>query len=183
MKIAGVAASVLALMSSVAFAQNKTNIESDRVAVYLGALYLWDTEMDISVAGPNTPFGATINFERDLNLDQSVTAPRVGGYVRFNPHHRLDFNWYKIDQDSSRSIGRELSFDDQVYFVGAEVSTSLKTEVAMLPIPGPSITPTRLNSQLRLAPLPCAMRSSCWSVRRLSLPRNRLLLPCRCSDC
>lgn len=52
--------------------------------------------------------------------------------MRFNPHHRLDFNWYKIDQDGSRSIGRELSFDDQVYFVGAEVSTSLKTEVAML---------------------------------------------------
>lgn len=76
MKIAGVAASVLALMSSVAFAQNKTNIESDRVAVYLGALYLWDTEMDISVAGPNTPFGATINFERDLRALQPSPSSR-----------------------------------------------------------------------------------------------------------
>lgn len=127
----GAAALIMTLMSSLTLA-SEPDIEGDRFAIYLGALYLWDTEMDVSVVGSRTPLGATINFERDLNLEESVTSPRIGGYYRFNPHHRVDFSWYKIDQNGSRTIGRELSFDDRVYFAGAHVTSSINTEVGLL---------------------------------------------------
>lgn len=132
MKIAGAALSILALGSSWASAQKGANIETDRFAIQLGALYLWDAETDIAVRSPATPLGAAINFERDLNLEESVTIPRISGYFRFTPHHRVDFSWYQLEREGSRIIGRELFLNDETYLLGADVSTSIRSELGQL---------------------------------------------------
>lgn len=130
MKRAG--ASVLAVMSSLALAQSDSTMQSDRFAIYLSALYLWDTEMDVSARSAGTPLGATVNFERDLNLEESVTIPRLGGYFRISPHHRVDFSWYQLERSGVRFIDREFSFDDETYPVGADVSSEIKNELGQL---------------------------------------------------
>lgn len=120
------------LGSSLANAQDEAQMESDRLSLRLGALYMGDNETEISARSRRTPLAATINFESDLDLDEAVTAPHLAGYYRFSPHHRVDFEWYRLEREGSRRIGREISLRDRVFNLGTDIESSIDTSVSKL---------------------------------------------------
>ncbi|HEX7044589.1 MAG TPA: hypothetical protein VF203_08235 [Burkholderiales bacterium] len=106
--------------------------DPDRFTLRLGAFRLAHSETEISARQEPIPFGTTVNFERDLNLEEEVTTPRVAGYFRFNPTHRLDYSWYRLEREGSRIIDRELSFGTGVFPIGTNVQSSLDFELGKL---------------------------------------------------
>lgn len=104
----------------------------DRFALNLGSFFLYDSDTDFSARSGTGAIGTSINFERDLSGDDGTTVPRIFGYYRFNPHHRIDFGWYKVERDGSRSIDRELVFGDATFPVSAGVESTITTELTKL---------------------------------------------------
>lgn len=104
----------------------------DRFALNVGAFYILDSDTEFAAKSRTGVLGTSINFERDLSGDDSATAPRIRGYYRFNPHHRIDFSWYKIDRDGSRSVNREIRFGDATFPVNIGVESSVDMEIGKL---------------------------------------------------
>jgi hypothetical protein len=114
------------------FAALAQDITNDRFTFKVGAFYLEDSDTEIGVRREGAPIGTSVNFQRDLNVDNDVTTTFIGGYYRFNPRHRVDYEWYEFDRDGSRTITRDFTFRDQVYTLGASVKSSIETSVSKL---------------------------------------------------
>lgn len=97
----------------------------DKFAINIGEDYLFDTDTDFSARSSSGLIGTSINFERDLGGDERLGTPRIDGYYRFNPNHRLDFSWIRIDRDGSELLSRDISFLDNTF----TVATRLDSEV------------------------------------------------------
>ncbi len=104
----------------------------DRFALKLGAFYLHDSDTEFSARSGTGLLGTSINFESDLDGEDSVTGPLIRGYYRFNPRHRVDFGWYRVERDGSRRTSREITFGDTTFPVDVGVDSSIDTEVAKL---------------------------------------------------
>lgn len=103
----------------------------DRFAINIGSFYVMDSDTDFDARRADRVIGTSIDFERDLSGDDTVTAPRLFGYYRFDPHHRIDFGWNKFERKGDRSVTREISFGDATFPVTAAVESTITTEVTM----------------------------------------------------
>lgn len=72
--------------------------------------------------------GTTINFKRDLGVSESDDAPRVDGYYRFTPRHRIDFAWFKVEREGTRTLSIDIDFEDETFTVGTQVDSFSKYE-------------------------------------------------------
>lgn len=130
------AAALLAWLSPPALAADNIvkEIEVDPFNVSLGAYFVTRTNGSIRLdrtAGVVT-IGTSIDWERDLGGETSMTVPRIDGYYRFAPKHRVDFSWYKIDRNGSIASQRDIDFGDVFYPAGTSLDSRLDTETTKL---------------------------------------------------
>jgi hypothetical protein len=72
--------------------------------------------------------GTTIDMEDDLGLDSNRGDFRFQGYYRFNPRHRIQLGYTRWKRTAERVIDREIQWGDQIYEVGAQVSTDMQAD-------------------------------------------------------
>ncbi|MFQ5995453.1 MAG: hypothetical protein ACE5K1_10185, partial [Acidiferrobacterales bacterium] len=74
----------------------------DRGRVTLGAFFIEDidTELRASTIDP-VGIGTTIDFSRNLGLEDDATVGRLGGYYRFTPRHRINWDFYNLDRSGT----------------------------------------------------------------------------------
>lgn len=82
----------------------------------------------LAVSRPGAP-GTVIDFEEDLDLDESQALPAVYGGMRIGNRWLLAGEFYALDREGSRSISRDLVFDGATFPVGVDVSSSMKSDV------------------------------------------------------
>jgi hypothetical protein len=126
-----IAAAVLASLSQPALAADMVqSIEVDPFNLSLGAYFVTRTNGSIRLdrsVGPAS-IGTSIDWERDLGGETSMTVPRIDGYYRFAPKHRVDFSWYKIDRNGTILTQRGIDFGNVNFPVGSAVESQLNTE-------------------------------------------------------
>jgi hypothetical protein len=108
--------------------------EEDPFNLSLGAYFVTRTNGAIRLdrtAGLVT-IGTSIDWERDLGGETSMTVPRIDGYYRFAPKHRVDFSWYKIDRGGQILTQRGLDFGDVSFPAGTPIDSRLDTETTKL---------------------------------------------------
>lgn len=76
----------------------------------------------------NTGTGTTVNFERDLGLEESRTLQRFGVQWRPFARHELAATYFSAPRNGFEQIDREIVFRDEVYPVRALVTTGLDLE-------------------------------------------------------
>ena len=76
--------------------------------------------------------GTSIDWERDLAGETSMTVPRIDGYYRFAPKHRVDFSWGKIERNGTIATQRDIDFGNVLYPIGTSLTSQLDTETAKL---------------------------------------------------
>ncbi len=59
--------------------------------------------------------GTEVDLESEFGLDTSDSVFRFDGYYRFNEKHRLDFSWFDLSRTGSRSIQRDIDWNDTVF--------------------------------------------------------------------
>lgn len=129
------AAAVLASMALPALAADAvTTIEEDPFYLSLGAYYVTRTNATLRLdrtAGLVT-IGTSLNWEQDLGGETSLTVPRIDGYYRFAPKHRVDFSWYKIERGGRIVTQRGIDFGDASFPAGTPINSAFDTETTKL---------------------------------------------------
>lgn len=122
MGLAAVAASV-ALTSPV----QAQHLESDfwiLVSAYRPTI---DSKVRIDGVLPGT--GTTVDLESDLGMPDKKVLPAVMAAWRFSESFRLEFEYLSLKRSATRTINKNISWDDTVYPVGVTVSGAFDTDV------------------------------------------------------
>jgi len=130
-----IAAAVLASLSQPALAADGVKaIETDPFNVSLGAYFVTRTNGTIRLDNTTGPvsIGTSLDWERDLGGETSMTVPRIDGYYRFAPKHRVDFSWYKIDRGGTIYTQRGIEFGDVNFPAGTPITSQFNTETVKL---------------------------------------------------
>lgn len=101
----------------------------DRTMIQLGALFVLDSNTSLTATGVQTGLGTTIDFERDLDGDTTITTPSFEFYYRFNPRHRLELAAFQLERDGSREITRTISFRDRTFTRSTQVTSRIDNDV------------------------------------------------------
>ncbi len=100
----------------------------NRFTARVGVFNVRDADTTPRVGEAERILGTTINFKRDLGVSESDDAPRVDGYYRFTPRHRIDFAWFKVEREGTRTISIDIEFKDEIFLVGTQVDRFSKYE-------------------------------------------------------
>jgi hypothetical protein len=114
------AALLAAAMAQPALAEETGPWEKASIAVG-GMLTSMDGSARVGAAGA----GLEIDLENVLGLETSQSAFRVDALYRFGKsrRHRLDFTWFDLDRDATRTLETEIELDGVTYPVGTTVQS------------------------------------------------------------
>lgn len=80
-----------------------------------------DTELQIN----GLSVGDDFDLENELGFSNDEAIWRLDGYWRFFKRHRLSFGFYQLDRDGSKTLDEEIEIGDEIFPVGAQVSSVL----------------------------------------------------------
>jgi hypothetical protein len=96
--------------------------------------YWPDVDSHVEVASVNHPNIATdIDLESDLDLSDRKVVPTVQAGVRLG-RFVIGAEYYALRRSGSRSIARDITFDDVTYPVGATVGSEFNSDIYRLTI-------------------------------------------------
>lgn len=123
----GLAALTLALLATLAHADDYLSPTDERVRLSLGIMHVSSTtgiRLDSSQGLPGTPIAA----ENTLGLDNSDFEPKFQAMVRVGERHRLRFDYFTLDRTGQTTLTSAVApivFRDVVLQVGDPVETNL----------------------------------------------------------
>ena len=69
--------------------------------------------------------GDDIDIEDTLGFSDDDTIWRLDGYWRFFKKHRLSFGYHQFNREASATLDEQLEIGDEIFDVGASVSSEL----------------------------------------------------------
>lgn len=108
-----------AMSAPVAMAQETPVL--DRASFQL-KLAIPDTQTDVRADG-TTGSGTEVDFENDLGIDNDSNVATIGGTFRPWDNHEFSLTYYTLDNDATRRISRNISFDGQNYATNSTIKT------------------------------------------------------------
>jgi hypothetical protein len=120
----GMAVLTLALIATLAHADDYMSPVDERVRLSLGFMHVTSTT-DIRLDSTAGVPGTQINAEHVLGLDGSDFEPKFQAMVRVGERHRLRFDYFTLDRTGSATVGAPIVFKDVVLQTGDPVQTNL----------------------------------------------------------
>ena len=114
---------VTAVHASSVLAADDSPVGKDKFKLSAG-IFLPAINSELKISSKSLGTGTNIDLESDLGLDEDITSGRAQGYWRFAPRHRLYFGYYGFDRDASHTLSKEITINDKIFDVGAELYTS-----------------------------------------------------------
>jgi hypothetical protein len=78
--------------------------------------------------------GTTIDFESDLDLDDSEALPSIMAGARLGGRWSIGAEYYSLGREGTRQAERAIRFDDVVFDVGARVDSKFVSDVYRLTV-------------------------------------------------
>lgn len=120
---------LIVISARTSLAENNSDAFPDRTMIQLGALFVLDSNTSVTASDVQTSLGTSIDFERDLDGDTTITTPSFEFYYRFNPRHRLELAAFQLERDGSRTITRSLTFMDRTFSTSTRVDSRIDNDV------------------------------------------------------
>jgi hypothetical protein len=120
----GMAVLALALIATLAHADDYMSPVDERVRLSLGFMHLastTDIRLDSSAGVP----GTEVNAEHVLGLDGTDFEPKFQAMVRAGERSRLSFDYFTLDRTGQATMGSPVVFRDVVLQTGDPVQTDL----------------------------------------------------------
>lgn len=106
----------------------------DKYWVELGA-FLPNVDTEVRVQSANNPnIATTIDLESDLALSDRDTLPSIAAGVRIGRNFSIGAEYYSPRREGTRSISREIVFDDTTYAVGASLTSAFDSDIYRLTV-------------------------------------------------
>lgn len=82
-----------------------------------------DLSTDLRIGTPGV--GAEIDLDEALGMESSQAVFRVDGAYRFGSsrRHRVDFTWFDLSRDATKTLTRDINIDGTIYPLGATVNS------------------------------------------------------------
>jgi hypothetical protein len=123
----GLAALTLALIATLAHADDYLSPTNERVRLSLGFMHLSSTT-NIQLNSSGGVPGTSINAENVLGLDSSDFEPKFQAMVRVGERHRLRFDYFTLDRTGNSTLtsaDAPIVFRDVLLIPGDPVQTNL----------------------------------------------------------
>jgi len=105
--------------------------DPERLKIDLGVYFITNTSTTLSYVSPAS-VGVTVNTERDLGMESSLTVFRLNGLYRFNETSALDFGYYAFDRSGEIVLDEELDWGDSTYPVNANLKSRMDRDIFKL---------------------------------------------------
>src|ERR1700737_2955610 len=120
----GLAVLTLALIATLAHADDYLSPTNERVRLSLGVVRL-STTTGIRLNGSQGVSGTSRQAENDFGLDRSDFEPKFQAMVRVHERHRLRFDYFTLDRTGNRTLLSPIVFRNVILQVGDPVQTNL----------------------------------------------------------
>ena len=100
----------------------------ERLKVDAGFYFISSSSSTLSYVSPSS-VGVTIDSERDLDWETSLTTFRLNVLYRFDESSSLDFAYYAFGRDGDVILDEELTWGDDVYPVNANLKSSMDQDI------------------------------------------------------
>ena len=120
----GMAALTLAMIATLAHAEDYMSPTNERVRLSLGVMYVsttTDIQLDSSQGLPGTP----LNAESLLGLDHHDFEAKFQAMVRVGERHRLRFDYFSLDRTGNATLQNPILFRDVLLISKDPVQTDL----------------------------------------------------------
>src|SRR5882762_590664 len=123
MKKSGVVLAPLALLATLAHAEDYLSPTEERVRLSLGVVRVSNnTNLQLDSSGGIT--GTPINLEDVFGLDKSDYEAKIQAMVRVGERHRLRFDYFSLDRTASTMVTQPIIFRDVLLLPGAGATVS-----------------------------------------------------------
>ena len=128
-----VIAAVTSLLAAPARAAGELDMQ-DELSPFSLRLGVYDMNLstEVRVDGRGGNLGTSLNFEKDLNLDDHKDTFNAALRWRFKERHFLELEYFRLYRNGLRRLNGEIRFGDNVFPVGANIRSSFTTEVTRL---------------------------------------------------
>lgn len=120
----GLAVLTLALIATLAHADDYLSPTNERVRLSLGVVHL-STTTGIRLNSTQGSPGTSIQGENDFGLDKSDFEPKFQAMVRVHERHRLRFDYFTLDRTGYRTLPSPIVFRNVILQVADPVETNL----------------------------------------------------------
>ncbi len=93
--------------------------------------FLNDFSTDLRADSKALGIGTVLDLEELLDLDEELSVWRIEGLYRFsqNGRHKMDFMLYDLSRDATRTLTRDIQFEDRVFSAGTTVDTIFDLQI------------------------------------------------------
>ena len=114
----------LLLLSSLASAE-----VTDKWKINAGAMFVTNFETEMRLTPKNAPIGVRINTKDQLGLKNETGVFRLDGYYRFTDVHSIDFSFFSVRSDGSKSIDTDIEWNGDTISAGAKINSYFNMDV------------------------------------------------------
>ncbi len=113
-----------------------SKMEQDKTVIRIGGFYS-NSNSTMDVTDPLLGNNFKLDFEEDLNLDESQFLPFFEIQYHFNAKHRIYADWKQLHRNAEvkkLTVPFQVTLDDQIYNVqaGANLETTLNIDIARI---------------------------------------------------
>jgi hypothetical protein len=124
----GMAVLTLALIATLAHADDYLSPTNERVRLSLGFMHLSSTT-NIRLDSTGGLPGTFLNAESVLGLDKTDFEPKFQAMVRAGERHRLRFDYFSLDRTATQTLSAPIVFRDVVLQINDPVQTNLSMRI------------------------------------------------------
>lgn len=114
----------LLLLSSLASAE-----VTDKWKINAGAMFVTNFETEMRLTPNNLPVSVQINTKEQLGMKSETGVLRLDGYYRFTDTHSIDFSYFAVRSDGSKTINKDLEWDGDTISSGATLTSHFNMNV------------------------------------------------------
>ena len=96
---------------------------------FVGGVFLPAFDRTVRVDNKDLGIGSEINLEDDLGFVDTLTTLYGNAYWRFFPRHRIGLGYFRFEDEVTATAQRDLQIGDEVFPVGASISSEFKFEI------------------------------------------------------
>lgn len=104
----------------------------DTFSLRVSGFLVRDQETEFRLDSTTRALGTTIDANRILGMAGDDDVVRLDGYLRLAERHRVDFGWYGVRFEGSRTVDQDIEVGDRVFAAGQTVNSLLRVNTYKL---------------------------------------------------
>ncbi|HEY8371046.1 MAG TPA: hypothetical protein VIM86_17225 [Thermodesulfobacteriota bacterium] len=104
----------------------------DRFSLRVAGFFVRDNDVELRIDSQRSGLGTTISANQLLGMPQDDDVLRVDGYFRLASRHRIDFAWYRVEFEGTRTLQENIRVGDSTFSIDETIESFLRVNTYKL---------------------------------------------------